>query len=354
MRDKSITPMNQTMPCRDTVLVTGGAGFLGSVCAVALLRHGYKVVILDSMIENPLFPFGRLENFFGRQNISLIKGDIRDDRLCGEMFAEFNFDSVFHFAGLKSVPESFAKESEYHDVNVTGTNVISNLAVENGVSKFIFSSSAAVYKFREGQSTFRETDQVGPTNPYGQTKLIAENQLKDLSSTTGLKTICFRYFNPVGGDLELMVGQAITSRATALIPRLILCTEDHRDSLEVYGADYPTNDGTCIRDFIGVNDLIRGHICGYQKILSCRDKCSVFDIFNLGTGKGYSVFEIIRQIEQIVGFEISHQVKPRRSGDLPSVIANADKAKEILGWSCRESLEDFCISALEIHRMTKN
>ena len=321
------------------VLVTGGAGYIGSHVAVVLSQGGHEVFLLDNFSNSSHDVLGSLKNILGRP-LMCIEGDIRDTPLLEQTLKSHSIEVVIHCAGLKAVGESVANPLLYYKNNVSGTLSLLDAMVSCNVKQLIFSSSATVY----GDPSYLPLDEmhpISPTNPYGNTKAQIETILKDLAgSDPRWKIVCLRYFNPVGAHESGFIGEAPKGIPNNLMPYMAQVAFGDLERLSVYGNDYPTEDGTGVRDFIHVMDLAEGHMAA----LSCLEQLVGWDAINLGAGRGYSVMEIIKAFEAASSKGIPFKVAPRRNGDIAKCYANVDKALDKLGWRARFTIDDMCKS----------
>lgn len=322
------------------ILLTGGAGYIGSHTAIALSEAGYTVTILDNFSNSHKSVLDRLEKIIGKK-LAYINGDVRDTTLLIQIFERYKFNAVIHFAGLKSVGESIQLPIEYYANNVEGTiSLIQALKVSN-VKTLIFSSSATVY----GDPKYVPLDEehpIGPTNPYGRTKLHTEEMLKDLAgSDPSWRIVCLRYFNPVGAHHSGLIGEEPKGVPNNLLPFIAQVAAGKLSVLNVYGNDYPTTDGTGVRDYIHVVDLAKGHLAA----LNYASSHAGWEVFNLGTGHGFSVFEMLKAFELVSGKRIPYILCERRPGDVASCFADVKKAKELLDWHAEKLLDDICLSS---------
>lgn len=324
------------------VLVTGGAGYIGSHTVLELLAENFNVIVLDNLSNSSRESLCRVERLTGKKP-TFVKGDVRDSGLLEQLFAQYSIDSVIHFAGLKAVGESIEKPTEYYDVNVNGTLSLVRAMQKAGVSNFVFSSSATVYG-EEAPIPYKENMPRGTTtNPYGTSKAMAEQILSDIqhaSITTGspLNAALLRYFNPIGAHESGLIGEDPLGIPNNLMPFISQVAIGRLERLVVFGDDYDTPDGSCIRDYIHVVDLAKGHVAALIKLKKINSRtCS---IYNLGSGQGTSVFQLLRAFERINGIQIPYKVGPRRAGDLPCFYASAFKAKQELGWTTTKSIDD--------------
>ena len=308
------------MTCK-TVLVTGGAGYIGSHCVLALMAAGFSVIVLDNLV------YGHREFVEGLENVSLIEGDIGDRQLLDQIFTQYRVDAVLHFASYINVGESVNQPAKYYRNNVSVTLTLLEAMVAHGVKALVFSSTCAVYGYPQ-ETPIPEDHPLDPINPYGRSKLMVEQMLEDFSSAYGLKSVRFRYFNAAGADPERRVGED-HSPETHLIPLILQVALGLRDSITIYGTDYDTPDGTCIRDYIHVSDLAQAHILGLSYLLQGGET----NIFNLGNGDGFSVRDVIETARRVTQCPIKIQEGLRRAGDPPVLIGTAGKARQVLGWA---------------------
>ncbi|MDG1579403.1 UDP-glucose 4-epimerase GalE [Pseudomonas sp. GOM6] len=316
------------------ILVTGAAGYIGSHTALALLEAGYEVLAYDNLSNSCAESLRRVEQISGKR-ITFIEGDIRDRERLDALFVEHRIGAVLHFAGLKAVGESVRMPLEYYQNNVAGSLTLFQAMAHAGVFRLVFSSSATVYGEPE-QMPIREDFPTGqPTNPYGRSKLMVENLLRDLATADPRWSIALlRYFNPIGAHASGLLGEAPNGIPNNLLPYLSQVAIGKLQTLSVFGADYPTPDGTGVRDYIHVVDLADGHI----KALEALGEKPGIHIWNLGTGTGYSVLQIIRAFEQASGKAVPYQVVERRSGDIAECWADPSKAAQELQWQAKRDL----------------
>ena len=319
------------------VLVTGGAGYIGSHTCIGLLEAGYQVSILDNFSNSEPGMIKRIQEISGK-SVAIFKADIRDAGALDRIMRDNDFFSVMHFAGLKSVSESLENPAKYHNVNVIGTQTLLGAMDRHDIESIIFSSSATVYSGTDG-TPIAETCELSPPSPYGETKVICEGIIKSyVSSSMKRAAILLRYFNPVGSHQCGLIGERPKGIPENLMPIILEVATGSRERLSVFGDDYDTPDGTGMRDYIHVVDLAAGHIRALERI----EKFKGVDVFNLGTGTGYSVLEMIDVFERTTGVTIPYELTARRRGDLGAVIANPQKARDILGWESNLSLSDMC------------
>ncbi|MEE0857881.1 MAG: UDP-glucose 4-epimerase GalE [Acutalibacteraceae bacterium] len=319
------------------ILLTGGAGFIGSHTCIELIEAGYEVVIADDLSNSKPAVLERLEELTGKK-IKFYNIDVADREKVDEMFATENFDSVIHFAGFKAVGESVAKPIMYYRNNLDTTLTLLETMAKYNVNNFVFSSSATVYGVPETVPLV-EGMKTGCTNPYGWTKLMIEQILTDATvANKNLSVVLLRYFNPIGAHPSGRIGEDPTGIPNNLLPYITQVAIGKLPQLGVFGNDYPTHDGTGVRDYIHVVDLAKGHV----KAIEYASEHKGTEIFNLGTGTGYSVLDIVKAFEKANDIEIPYAIKPRRDGDIAECYANPVKAKEKLGWQAEKTLEEMC------------
>lgn len=319
-----------------SVLVTGGAGYIGSHAVLALLQAGRRVVVLDNLCNSSTESLSRVAHIAGGSS-SFVQGDIRDGELLQRIFSSHRIEAVLHFAGLKSVGESMQQPLAYYDNNFSGTLQLCRAMNDAGVYKLVFSSSATVYG-EPAKIPISELCPIGvPTNPYGRSKLMAEELLKDLTASDARwRVAVLRYFNPVGAHASGMIGEDPQGVPNNLLPYISQVAVGKLKALSIFGMDYPTRDGTGVRDYIHVVDLAYGHL----RALEFLGQHSGLGVWNLGTGQGYSVLEMIRAFEQASGRSIPYQVVARRSGDIAECWADPSNAMRDLGWKPMLGLEE--------------
>ncbi len=321
------------------ILVTGGAGYIGSHTSVELLEKGYDVVIVDNLDNSSPKAVDRIQQITGK-SLHFYKGDVRDRELMNEIFNSHDIDWVIHFAGLKAVGESCAKPLEYYDNNLYGTLVLLETMRARGVKKIVFSSSATVYGDPEVLPLTEECKIGGTTNPYGTSKYFQEIMLQDLyKSDNEWSVILLRYFNPVGAHESGLIGEDPQGIPNNLSPYIAKVAIGELKEIGVFGNDYPTPDGTGVRDYIHVVDLAKGHVAAIENV-----KESGTFVYNLGTGNGYSVLEMIASFGKACGHDLPYAIKPRRAGDIATCYADASKAKRELNWSADLTIDDMCES----------
>lgn len=320
------------------VLVTGGSGYIGSHTLVQLIEHGYSPVVFDNFCNSSLEAIKRVEIITGSA-VQYVEGDVRNFDCLNQVFKSFRFDSVIHFAGLKSVPESIDDPFSYYENNVYGSLQLVKAMSVNNVKKIVFSSSATVYGTPLSLPLNESMPTGNPTNPYGMTKLMVERILSDLFySDDSWSIVNLRYFNPVGSHPSGLIGEDPSGPPNNLMPFIAQTAIGKRDQVSVFGGDYETHDGTGVRDYIHVVDLATGHI----KALEKAEQDSGIWAVNLGTGIGYSVLDIVKAFEKASGKNIPFQIVERRPGDLASCYADPRYAKDILNWEAKLGLPEMC------------
>lgn len=326
-----------------SILVTGGAGFIGSHTCVELIGAGYDVVIVDNLYNSCREAVNRIERIT-KQQVRFYEADLLDREALERIFAKEHVEAVIHFAGYKAVGESVAKPLEYYYNNLTGTLILCDVMRKHGCKSIVFSSSATVY----GTPAFVPITEECPvgevTNPYGRTKVMIEQMLRDLYvSDQEWNVILLRYFNPIGAHESGLIGENPKGIPNNLIPYVTQVAIGKLESVGVFGNDYDTPDGTGVRDYIHVVDLAIGHVRALEKIRGMRDETAPgVKIYNLGTGHGYSVLDIIKNFEKACGKKIPYEIKERRPGDIATCYADAAKAKEELHWTAQRSIEKMC------------
>ena len=348
---------------KNKILVTGGAGYIGSHTCIALHQAGYEIVVYDNLSNSSREAINRVSHLIGKP-IEFIKGDIRDAKALRQVFGAHQFFGVIHFAGLKAVGESVAKPLLYYNNNVSGTITLLEVMAEYDVKNLVFSSSATVY----GDPDTLPIDETAPrscTNPYGQSKLTVEHILEDLAvSDPSWSLISLRYFNPVGAHPSGQIGEDPNDIPNNLMPYISQVAVGKLEKLSIFGNDYPTVDGTGVRDFIHVADLAQGHVAALnyldkQASLKNEDGKTQQDSvgflpINLGTGKGTSVLELVSAFTEVTGRNVTYQFTDRRAGDIASCYASADKAKALLGWQAELSIADMCQDTWRWQSMNPN
>lgn len=324
-----------------SILVTGGAGYIGSHTCIELLAQGYEVVIVDNLYNSCEEAVRRIEELSGKK-VSFYKADLLDKEAVEEIFEKESIESVIHFAGLKAVGESVQKPLEYFHNNLTGTLILCDVMRHHGVKSIVFSSSATVYG-NPASVPIYEDFPLSVTNPYGRTKLMIEEILQDVVvSDPEWKVILLRYFNPVGAHKSGRIGENPRGIPNNLTPYITQVAVGKLDHVNVFGNDYDTPDGTGVRDYIHVVDLALGHVKAIEKINAMDGGVK---IYNLGTGIGYSVLEVIEAFRKATGKEIPYVIGPRRAGDIATCYAATDKAEKELGWKAQRGLDEMCEDA---------
>ncbi len=321
------------------ILVTGGAGYIGSHTCVELIKKGYEVVVVDNYVNSSEESIKRVEKITGKE-VKIYNADVRNKSALDKIFTEQKIDWVIHFAGLKAVGESCAKPIEYYDNNLNGTLTLLQSMREHGCKKIVFSSSATVYGDPEELPLTEASKTGGTTNPYGTSKYFQEIMLSDVyKSDKEWTVVLLRYFNPVGAHESGLIGEDPKGIPNNLTPYIAKVAIGELKEIGVFGNDYPTPDGTGVRDYIHVTDLAKGHVAAIEKI----EKSGIYT-YNLGTGKGYSVLDVIKAFEKACGRKLAYVIKPRRAGDIAACYADAGKAKRELGWEAQLGIDDMCQS----------
>ena len=319
------------------ILVTGGAGYIGSHTCILLIEAGYDVIVFDNFSNASKESIKRVEKIVAKE-IILVEGDIRNRDDLDKVFNAYKIDAVIHFAGLKAVGESVAEPLKYYDNNIYGTIVLCEVMTEHNCKSIVFSSSATVYGDPH-TTPIKEHFPLSTTNPYGRSKLFIEEMLRDLYiSDNGWKIVLLRYFNPVGAHASGTIGEDPHGIPNNLMPFIAQTAVGKREYLSVLGNDYDTHDGTGVRDYIHVMDLADGHVKALNKIDSFNEVMTI----NLGTGKGYSVLDMVKAFEKASGKKVPYQIAPRRAGDIAKCFADPDYAKEVLDWKATRSIEEMC------------
>lgn len=327
------------------ILVTGGAGYIGSHCVLSLIEKGFEVVILDNLSTGHIGTVDRLKEY---GKIDFFKADLLDKEALEEVFMSKKIDAVIHFAALSQVSDSVKDPQKYYTNNVLGSKNILDVIVKNNVKKIVFSSTASIY----GEPQYVPIDEnhpKKPINPYGETKLEIEKLMDEYDKKYGLKSIRLRYFNVVGADTKTRIGEWHEPE-THLIPNILKSTFDKGKVFELYGDDYQTKDGTCIRDYVNVQDLVQAHILALEYL----NRTEKTDYFNLGTNEGNSVKEVFAICEEVTNCKIPVKIMPRREGDPAKLIADNKKAKEILNWTPQYTLKDSIETAYLWEKFNQN
>ncbi len=331
------------------ILVTGGAGYIGSHTSILLIEAGHEVVVFDNFCNASKESISRVEKIVD-QKIEVVKGDIRNREDLHKAFNTHKIDAVIHFAGLKAVGESVAQPLKYYDNNVHGTAVLCEVMAEHGCKTIVFSSSATVYGDPH-TTPIKEDFPLSATNPYGRTKLFVEEMLRDLYvSDESWKIILLRYFNPVGAHISGTIGEDPHGIPNNLMPFITQTAVGKQSCLSVFGDDYDTPDGTGVRDYIHVVDLADGHLKALEKM---QDLSEVM-IVNLGTGNGYSVLDMVKAFERASGKEVPFCIAPRRSGDIAKCYADPAYAEEVLGWKAQRGIDEMCEDSWRWQSMNPN
>ena len=332
------------------ILVTGGAGFIGSHTVVELLNAGYDAVVLDNLSNSSEKSLERVEQITGKK-VPFYKADILDRAALEEVFSKEKIDAVIHFAGLKAVGESVAKPWEYYENNIGGTLTLVDVMRKHGVKNIIFSSSATVYGDPKFIPITEECPKGQCTNPYGWTKSMLEQILSDIQKADPeWNVILLRYFKPIGAHKSGLIGENPTGIPNNLMPYVTQVAVGKRPELGVFGNDYDTHDGTGVRDYIHVVDLAIGHVKALKKI----EEKAGLRIYNLGTGTGYSVLDIVKNFEAATGVKIPYSIKPRRPGDIATCYADASLAKKELGWEAKYGIKEMCEDAWRWQKTNPN
>ncbi len=326
----------------EKILVTGGAGYIGSHACVELLQVGYDVIVVDNLSNSKPESLARVEKITGKA-LHFVEADIRDKQALNDIFSTHDIYAVLHFAGLKAVGESCAQPIRYYENNVYGTLVLTEMMQQYGVKRIIFSSSATVYGEPDTVKYTEDLPVYGATNPYGKSKAMVEDILKDLATADKLsnasdpwKVILLRYFNPIGAHLSGLIGEDPNGIPNNLVPYVSQVAVGKLEQLSVFGGDYPTIDGTGVRDYIHVVDLVKGHLNALQAI----QNISGCKAYNLGAGKGYSVLEVISAFKRITGKSINYKIVERRAGDIAENYADPGLALRELNWQTEKNLDD--------------
>jgi len=326
------------------ILVTGGAGYIGSHTLVSLLDAGQDVVVYDNLINSSETSLKRVKDITGK-SFDFINADIRDKAALAQVFKDYQIDSVIHFAALKAVSESVTSPLKYYETNVYGSICLLEAMTEAGIHKLIYSSSATVYG-ENNPIPYTETMLLGsPSSPYGASKVMVERILEDKAKANAdFRAVSLRYFNPIGAHSSGTIGEDPKGLPNNLLPFITQVAAGQLKSLKIFGDDYPTKDGTCIRDYLHVMDLADGHLAAFNWLQSESDFQGM-ETFNLGTGKGYSVLDIVHGFEDATEQKVPYEITNRRAGDLPAFWADTTKARSTLNWEAKRSLKDMLIDA---------
>ena len=332
------------------ILLTGGAGYIGSHTAVELYNAGHEVVIVDNLANSKEEAIKRVEKITGKE-VPFVKADVRDREAMDKIFKSWKIDAVIHFAGLKAVGESCVKPLEYYENNMNATFVLLDVMRNNGCKNIIFSSSATVYGDPAIIPITEECPKGHCTNPYGQTKSMLEEVLTDVQKADNeWNVVLLRYFNPIGAHKSGLIGENPNGIPNNLMPYITQTAIGMRKELGVFGNDYDTPDGTGVRDYIHVVDLATGHVAALQAI----EKNCGLAIYNLGTGHGYSVLDVVKAFEKANGLKVPYSIKPRRLGDIATCYCNPAKAKAELGWEAKYGIEDMCRDSWNFQKNNPN
>jgi UDP-glucose 4-epimerase len=322
------------------ILITGGVGYIGSHTVVELMQAGFEVLIVDNFCNSKASVLERIERIVGRRP-GFVEADVRDRNAMRALFADYRLDAVIHFAGLKAVGESVAQPLRYYDNNINGSLVLFETMAEAGVKTLVFSSSATVYGDPHAVP-IREDFPLSATNPYGRSKLIIEEILGDIArADASWRVALLRYFNPVGAHQSGLIGEDPNGIPNNLMPYIAKVAVGTLAELSVFGSDYPTHDGTGVRDYIHVVDLARGHLSALKVLNVSSGVLTV----NLGTGQGYSVLDVVRAFEAASGRRVPYRIVGRRPGDIAACYADPSLAKSLLGWQAQHGIEDMCRDA---------
>ena len=333
-----------------SIFVTGGTGYIGSHTVVELLNAGYEVVVCDNLSNSSKKSLERVEQITGK-SVKFYLADIRDRSAMNEIFDKEKIDSVIHFAGLKAVGESVSKPWEYYDNNITGTLTLVDVMRQHNVKNIIFSSSATVYGSPAFVPITEECPKGQCTNPYGWTKSMLEQILTDIQKADpSWNVVLLRYFNPIGAHKSGLIGENPNGIPNNLMPYITQVAIGKRPELGVFGNDYDTHDGTGVRDYIHVVDLAKGHVKALKKL----DENAGLKIYNLGTGKGYSVLDIVHNFEAATGVKIPYSIKPRRPGDIATCYSSAELAEKELGWVAENGIREMCEDSWRWQKMNPN
>ncbi len=329
---------------KSTVLVCGGAGYIGSHTSVELINAGYGVVIADNFSNSEMAAVEGVRRITG-MDVPFVEVDCCDREAFRKVFEQHEFDSVIHFAASKAVGESVQKPMLYYRNNLTSLMNIIDLMREFGRSNIVFSSSCTVYGEPDKQPVTEQTPRKPATSPYGNTKQISEDMLRDsVAAYDGLKSIALRYFNPIGAHPSALIGELPRGVPQNLVPYITQTAAGLRECLSVFGDDYPTPDGSCIRDYIDVVDLAKAHVAAISRMVENKSE-ERYEIFNIGTGRGVSVLELVHKFEEVNGLKINYKIAPRRAGDIIAIWADPARANAVLGWRAERSLDETLAAA---------
>ena len=329
---------------KSTVLVCGGAGYIGSHTAVELINAGYDVVIVDNLSNSEIAAVEGVRRITG-VDVPFVEVDCCDREAFRKVFEQYAFDSVIHFAASKAVGESVQKPMLYYRNNLTSFMNIIDLMREFGRSNIVFSSSCTVYGEPDKQPVTEQTPRKPATSPYGNTKQISEDMLRDaIAAYEGLKGIALRYFNPIGAHPSALIGELPRGVPQNLVPYITQTAAGLRECLSVFGDDYPTPDGSCIRDYIDVVDLAKAHVAAIRRMVEnrCEER---YEIFNIGTGRGVSVLELVHEFEKVNNLKLNYKIVGRRAGDIIAIWADPTRANNVLGWTAERTLDQTLAAA---------
>lgn len=333
------------------ILVTGGAGFIGSHTIIELYKAGHTAVVVDNLSNSSPESLKRVSRILGGTEIPFHKVDIRDRKGLDKVLGQYRFDACIHFAGLKAVGESVSKPIEYYENNISGTLVLVQAMRDHGVKNIIFSSSATVYGNPQIIPITEECPKGVCTNPYGWTKSMLEQVLTDMQyADKEWNVVLLRYFNPIGAHESGLIGENPNGIPNNLMPYVTQVAVGKRDELGVFGNDYDTPDGTGVRDYIHVVDLARGHVCALKAI---EQGCGL-GLYNLGTGHGYSVLDVVKAFERVNGVKVPYSIKPRRPGDIATCYSDPSKAERELGWKAQYGLDEMVRDSWNWQRQNPN
>ncbi len=329
---------------KSTVLVCGGAGYIGSHTSVELINAGYDVVIVDNFSNSDPSSLDGIRRITGRE-IPFVEVDCCDLEAFRKVFEQYEFDSAIHFAASKAVGESVEKPMLYYRNNLMSLMNIIDLMREFGRSNIVFSSSCTVYGEPEKQPVTEQTPRKPAASPYGNTKQISEDMLRDsVAAYPGIKSIALRYFNPIGAHPSALIGELPRGVPQNLVPYITQTAAGLRECLSVFGNDYPTPDGSCIRDYIDVVDLAKAHVAAIDRMVEGKSE-SRYEIFNIGTGRGVSVLKLVHEFERVNNLKLNYKIAPRRAGDITAIWADPTRANEVLGWKAERTLDQTLASA---------
>lgn len=338
---------------KKSVLVSGGAGYIGSHTAVELIAAGYDVVIADNLSNSDLSGVEGVRAITG-VDVPFINVDCCDKQAFAQVFEQYDFDSVIHFAAFKAVGESVADPMKYYRNNLLSFLNIIELMREHGRHNIVFSSSATVYGEAEELPVTEATERKPATSAYGNTKQMCEDILRDATTAyPEIKGIALRYFNPIGAHPSALIGELPRGVPQNLVPYITQTAAGVRECLSIFGDDYPTEDGSCLRDYIDIVDLAKAHVAAINRMVEGKNKCG-YEIFNVGTGRAVSVFELVKTFERVNNLKLNYRVAPRRAGDVVAVWADTTLANEELGWRAERSLEQTLQAAWEWEKRVRN